>query len=435
MCATSARSRAPSTSCRTLDFQLRPTLKTSFSAGGQFISTEEQTIDGYSLNFPGPNNPTLSTGSIQSVTEDRLRVLTGGFFVQNLTGFRDRYFLTTGLRVDGSSVFGTGFGLQAYPKISGSYVVSEEGFWPKRLGDMKLRAALGSAGRAPGAFDAIRTWTPAGLGTAAAYLPQNLGNPDLGPERTVESEVGFDWSVLGGRVTSDFTYYSGKTKDALFPVRSVPSTGFQSSQLRNVGEIQNKGIELQTNFRVIESSKLSWNVGASVATNHSKVLSLGEATPVSLGNQGWLLEGEPLMVLRGVKLLNPNDLADPVTKADVIFGPNTPTRIFGLSTSFELPWQVTVSARGEYQGGHYVSDGSSEDAASRAITTWPRCLAGNACARRGTARKPPPAIGCSATASSTGRVPSSRRRTSSRYATSRRARRCRSAFPGHRAPS
>lgn len=362
----------------TLDLQLNPALKTSLSAGGQFISTEEQTIDGYALNFPGPNNPTLSTGSIQSVTEERLRVLTGGFFVQNLTGFRDRYFLTTGLRIDGSSAFGTGFGLQAYPKISASYVISEEGFWKPSLGEMKLRAALGSAGRAPGAFDAIRTWNPAGFGTQAAYLPQNLGNPELGPERTVETEVGFDWSVLGGRVATDFTYYSGKTKDALFPVRSVPSTGFQSSQLRNVGEIENKGVELQTTFRVLETNNLSWTLGASFATNKSKVLSLGEATPVSLGNRGWLLEGQPLMVLRGVKLLNPNELADPILETDHIFGPNAPTRTIGLSTTFELPWRVTLSARGEFQGGHYVSDGASEDAASRAITTWPRCLAGNA---------------------------------------------------------
>jgi TonB-dependent SusC/RagA subfamily outer membrane receptor len=361
----------------TLDFQLTPRLRTSFSAGGQFVSTSDQTIDGYSLNFPGPNNPTLSTGSIQNVSEDRLRVLTGGFFVQNLTGFLDRFFLTTGLRVDGSSVFGSGFGLQAYPKISGSYVISEEGFWNDGWGEMKLRAAIGSAGRAPGAFDAIRTWTPVGFGTLAAYQPQNVGNPDLGPERTVETELGFDYSVLASRISADFTYYHGRTKDALFPVRSIPSTGFQSAQLKNVGEIDNQGIEFQTNFRILDHAKFGWSLGASVATNKSKVLSLGEATPVSLGNQGWLLEGQPLMVLRGVRLLNPDELADPRTQDNYIFGPNTPTRIFGINTILELPYHITLSARGEYQGGHYVSDGSSEDAASRAITTWPRCLAGN----------------------------------------------------------
>ena len=362
----------------TYELKLRPTLTTTLSIGGQFVSTDEQTIDGYALNFPGPNNPTLSSGSIQAVSEERLRVLTGGFFGQSLTGFRDRYFLTLGLRIDGSSVFGSGFGLQTYPKISASYVISEEPFWRDAWGDMKLRGALGSAGRAPGAFDAIRTWTPAGFGTRAAYLPQNLGNPDLGPERTVETELGFDWSVLDGRVSTEFTYYNGRTKDALFPVQSPPSMGFQTSQLKNVGEISNQGIEASFSWRVIERPILTWTLRPTIATNRSKVLSLGEATPLSLGNNGFLLEGYPLMVLRGVKLLNPDELADPVVQTNHIFGPNVPTKIFGLSTLLELPRQITLSGRAEYQGGHYLSDGSSEDAASRAITTWPRCLAGNA---------------------------------------------------------
>jgi hypothetical protein len=51
----------------------------------------------------------------------------------------------------------TRVGLQHYPKVSASYVVSDEGFYPKALGTLKLRAAYGEAGRAPGAFDALRT--------------------------------------------------------------------------------------------------------------------------------------------------------------------------------------------------------------------------------------------------------------------------------------
>lgn len=367
----------------TLDIPLRSALTASLSAGGQFTSNDEQTINGYSLNFPGPTNPTLSTGSITSVTEERLRVLTGGFFIQNLLGFKDRFFLTTGLRVDGNSAFGSDFGLQTYPKVSASYVAHEEGYWNKSWGELKLRYALGSAGRAPGAFDALRTWNPVGWGVNAAYLPLNLGNPDLGPERTVESEYGFDWSVLDGRVTSEFTRYSGTTSDALFPVQSIPSAGFQNSQLKNVGKIQNQGIELAVNWQVLERQKFKWQVGTNIATNRSKVLSLGEATPVSLGNQGWLRAGEPLMVIVGVKLLNPDELADPQLKKDHVFGPNTPTRIIGVNTSLDLPYGITISGRGEYQGGHYMSDGSSEDAASRAITSWPRCIAGNALRKAG----------------------------------------------------
>jgi hypothetical protein len=95
------------------------------------------------------------------------------------------------------------------------------------------------------------------------------------------------------------------------------------------------------------------------------------------------MEGQPLMVIVGAKLLNPDEIADPKVKLNHVFGPNTPTRIIGINTSFDLPYGVNLTARGEYQGGNYVSDGSSEDAASRAITSWPRCLAGNALRKAG----------------------------------------------------
>ena len=166
----------------------------------------------------------------------------------------------------------------------------------------------------------------------------------------MEVELGFDAAILDGRVKGDFTYYKGKTRDALFPVRSVPSTGFQSSQLRNVGELENSGIEVGIDWQVLQSESVAWYLGVNVATNHSKVLDLGEATVLSMGNQGWLIEGEPLMVMRGTKLLNPDEIADPVVEKDHIFGPNNPTRIVGLNTSIELPYQITISARGEYQG-------------------------------------------------------------------------------------
>ncbi|MBK6486843.1 MAG: TonB-dependent receptor [Gemmatimonadetes bacterium] len=61
----------------------------------------------------------------------------------------NRYFLTLGARFDGNSAFGQQLGLQMYPKVSGSYVLSDETFWPKQLGTMRLRAAYGQSGRAP----------------------------------------------------------------------------------------------------------------------------------------------------------------------------------------------------------------------------------------------------------------------------------------------
>ena len=81
---------------------------------------DELTIVGYSLNFPGPTDPTLSTGSQQQVGQTIQRVITGGFFAQEMLGWKDRVFLTLGMRIDGSSAFGSGFRLQTYPKVSAS---------------------------------------------------------------------------------------------------------------------------------------------------------------------------------------------------------------------------------------------------------------------------------------------------------------------------
>ena len=164
----------------TFDFKIRSDFTSSFSAGAQYVSNDQRTLQGYSLNFPGPSNPTLSTGSVRTSDEERIRVLTGGFFAQNIFGFSDRIFVTTGVRVDGNSAFGSGFGLQAYPKVSASWVLHEESFWNDSWGQMKLRAAWGSAGRAPGAFDAVKTWDPAGWGTVAAYLPPEPGESEPG---------------------------------------------------------------------------------------------------------------------------------------------------------------------------------------------------------------------------------------------------------------
>src|SRR5439155_13493385 len=131
-----------------------------------------------------------------------------------------------------------------------------------------------------GAFDAIRTWNPIGFGTVPAYLPQNVGNPKLGPERTGETELGFDWSLFDGRVNTELTNFHRVTKDALFPVRQIPSLGFQSSQLENVGTIDDKGTEFSINWRVLQRRGFSWTVGTGVATTYSKVVSLGGATPL-----------------------------------------------------------------------------------------------------------------------------------------------------------
>ncbi|REL33379.1 TonB-dependent receptor [Rhodohalobacter sp. SW132] len=358
----------------TYNWRINPDLRFNFAWGGETVQTREASVTGHAEEFPGPGEPTLTSGARTLSFEDRIRIITGGFFGQSVIDFKDRYFLTLGLRVDGNSAFGEDLGLQPYPKVSFSYVLSDESFWDNSLGTLRLRAAYGHAGRAPGAFDAVRTWSPVGWGERVAYRAANVGNPDLGPERTKETEFGIDLSTFNDRLNIDFTYYYQNTTDALFNVRQIPSQGFLSSQLENIGELENQGIELTINGKIVERSNFGWNVGLNLATNQSKVLDLGEAANFSLdGNHGWIVEGQPVPVIRGDRITNPNEIGEPNLEENYHYGPNEPTHIIGISTSFDLPYGITLSARGEYQGGHYIYDGASLNTLARGVQ-FPTCF-------------------------------------------------------------
>lgn len=321
-------------------------------------------MDGYAEDFPGPGAPTLSSGARSLSFENRQRVVNAGIFAENLIDFRDRYFLTTGIRLDGNSAFGSNFGLQAYPKVSLSYVISEEPFWRANWGDWKLRAAYGQAGRAPGAFDAVRTWSPGSWLQASSFTPNTVGNPNLGPERTTEFELGLDASLFDGRVMAEFTAYNQRTTDALLPVTQVPSIGFGGSQLENVGILTNRGVELGVDATLYERGGLSWDGGMSVTTNHSEMVDLGDSAPFSLARLGFVFEGHPVPAVVGARVLNADELADPQIETDYVFGPNLPTHIISGRTSFGYRG-LTLSARGEYQGGHYMDNRASFNLAAR----------------------------------------------------------------------
>jgi TonB-dependent SusC/RagA subfamily outer membrane receptor len=366
----------------TLDYvgslEFRPTqnLRSTVSVGSQFISETTVNTETYSEGLPGPGAPTVSSGALKQGFEDRSRVVTGGVFGQALLGYKDRYFLTVGLRLDGNSAFGEDFGFQPYPKVSASYVMSDEPWWPDSWGRLKLRGAYGHAGRAPGAFDAIRTWNPVSIGSVAGFYPNQVGNASLGPERSAETELGFDAGFLDDRVSAEFTYFYRKTTDALFPVRQTPSEGFGGSQLTNVGTMQSQGIELSVRGDLIRSEQLTWDAGVTLTTLSSEVLDLGGAPPFSVGASGQIVEGYPAPVIVGTLLTNPDEVAAPVYERDHYFGPNYPTRVVNVSSSLRLPWGITLSARGEYQAGHYIRVSGVTNTTSR--TAWPECeTAGN----------------------------------------------------------
>ena len=145
-----------------MDAPVRLELTSALSFGGQVFNDNLHVLNVQGDSSVGPNKPTLTSYGRRAVTTDtRQREVNAGFFLQEQLGWNDRLTVTAGVRVDGNSSFGEDFGLQTYPKVGVAYMLSDHSFWPSQwIETFKLRVAFGESGKAPGAFDAGRTWGP-----------------------------------------------------------------------------------------------------------------------------------------------------------------------------------------------------------------------------------------------------------------------------------
>ncbi len=294
------------TSFITADYQASSTWSPfeniSLNTGGgvQFYSKKTEILWARGETFPVKSLETIPSGSTRSADEEYLENKTFGVFLQEQVGFGDRFFLTAAVRGDDNSAFGQNFDFVVYPKLSGSYVISDEAFFSESVGfvdQLKLRAAWGQAGKQPDVFDALRTYEPSvGPGGSSTVTPENIGNADLKPEVGTEVEVGFDASILDDRVGLEFTWYDQRTQDAIVSVPALPSRGFPGVQFQNIGEVQNSGIELGVNANVYTSEDLSVDIGGTFSTTNNKITDLGgQPAVVHTSTFGqYHVEGQPL---------------------------------------------------------------------------------------------------------------------------------------------
>lgn len=348
-------------------------LVSTFSWGGQIFRDAARAKFVSTRDFAGPGRPTLESGGGSTGVDDAsIEQTNAGVFLQELLGWKDRVFVTAGLRVDGNSAFGDDFGLQYYPKVSAAYVVSDHSFWPTRYIDtFKLRGALGESGKAPGVFDKLRTWSPVtGDEGSPGFTPGDIGNRDIGPERTRELEFGFDAGVLDGRLGLEATYYSTRTTDALVPVLYPASEGFLAARTENVGEIKGSGAELQLNAALLRGGTIGWNVRGNFGFNSTEAVDL-DGQQLSADNSAGIREGDPVPTYYGTRIMNPDEFAEPVLVEDTIIGPVNPTRLIGLGTTITVARRLTLDALLEHQGGHYLPQYTGYQNARRGV--WYPC--------------------------------------------------------------
>lgn len=356
---------------RNYNFEWRNTYSTSF---GPFDSRTALGMQSYweriganqaqGEEFPAAGLSTVGALATTTGWETRIETQEAGIFTQQRLAYEDFVFLTLGLRADGHSAFGEDYPYELYPQVGLSYLISEQVSMPDMINTLRLRAAYGQAGQQPGAFDAVRTWSPvAAVDGEPAITTGNVGDPELAPEVSHEYEAGLETSMLGDRVTLDLNYYYQKTEDALINVQDPPSRGFTARQLRNVGETVNYGIEGSIDATLVNFPDLMWSVNANVTTNHSEILDLGIEESIQAQWTQYHREGFPIAAFHDDRYIEhegeiglASELIGDQDDWEYI-GPAFPTRNIQLGS--DLRWnQFRFDFLIDHAGGHYVESTS-----------------------------------------------------------------------------
>ncbi len=266
----------------TASFFIHENFKSNTTVGAQYYRKQFDQAWRRGRVFPSRSITAISAAGETDSWDDFVQNTTFGGFVQEQIGWNDRVFLTAALRADDNSAFGSNFDAVIYPKLSGSWVMSEEPFWNVSwVNTFRLRAAWGASGQQPDAYSATRTYAAVtGRDGASVLQPGAPGNPDLKPERSMEFEGGFEAGLFGDRLGVDFTVYNKTTSDALVLRNVAPSNGYatgdglEGEQWVNGGKIRNRGVELSLNGRVFSSPALRWDMQVGGSVNDNKLLEL-----------------------------------------------------------------------------------------------------------------------------------------------------------------
>lgn len=221
--------------------------------------------------------PTTTPSGVQGESSDV------GMFLSANYSFRNRYFVDGTWRLTGSSQFGENNRYGNFWSAGLGWNIMNESFMKaikKSFDVFKLRASTGYTGKV--SFSPFQAMTMYQYSNRYEYkngigaVPMTIGNVDLAWERTMNYNLGLDLSMFDHRLNFVVDAYIRNTKDLLLDKSMAPSTGVTSA-MGNLGELQNKGVELQLDGYIFRTLDFNWKLGVTGYWNRNKITKINEA--------------------------------------------------------------------------------------------------------------------------------------------------------------
>ncbi len=235
--------------------------------------------------------------------------------------FMDRYTISGAVRRDGASQLAAGHKWTTFPSVGLAWQLGDEPFMKSFdwLSSLKLRGSWGKTGNAAvNAYQTQGALSPGKLNFGSSgqifYQPNayNPTNPNLGWEKTTQTDAALEYGLFGNRITGSADWYRQDTRDLLM-TRSLPGTSGYFQTLQNIGSTRNLGVELQLSSINLQSwHGLRWQTDLNWSSNSNKVTGLAfysdtavcpKAAPRCDANNGWFV-GFPIKTGGSVDVFN-----------------------------------------------------------------------------------------------------------------------------------
>ncbi|MEM6631714.1 MAG: TonB-dependent receptor [Bacteroidota bacterium] len=220
--------------------------------------------------------------------------------------YRNTVLLSATLRRDGSSRFGPGNRWSNFPSLAVGWRISE---WNpiknlSLVNDVKIRASYAITGNERinnRDFDPLLSIGNFYQGLNGVGLSNQLANPAIQWEETRQTNIGLDLGLWDNRITLTTDYYIKQTEDLLANLPLPAQTGFTQARV-NLGEVENRGIELALQAVLLNTQNFSWTTNFNFATNTNEVISMASGVPLISRNH-ITQEGLPLGSFYGYRIL------------------------------------------------------------------------------------------------------------------------------------